>query len=75
MFYHAIKIGTKVRPFCEDALPDVTTDSIGEVIMFKEIGRNRRDFYTIIRWDNGTESFLNARFFFKAVTVVEEVVG
>ena len=73
MFYQDIKVGTQVRPVCEDALPDVTADSLVKVVKFKEIGRDRRDFYTTIRWDNGKESFLNAMFFLKTVTVVEEV--
>ena len=70
MFYPNIKIGTKVRPVCEDALPDVTTESLGEVIMLKEVGRDRRNFYATIRWDNGKESFLNTMFFIKTVAVV-----
>lgn len=73
MFYQNIKVGTHVRPVCEDALPDVTTESLGKVVMLKEIGRDRRDFYATIRWDNGKESFLNAMFFLKTVVVVEEV--
>jgi hypothetical protein len=73
MFYQEIKVGTQVRPVCEDALPDVTADSLGKVVMFKEIGRDRRDFYATILWDNGKESFLNAMFFLKTVAVVEEV--
>lgn len=70
MFYPNIKIGAKVRPVCDDALPDVTTESVGEVIMLKEVGCDRSDFYATIRWDNGKESFLNAMFFFKTVAVV-----
>jgi hypothetical protein len=49
MFNPNIKIGTKVRPVCEDALPDTTTESLGEVVMLKEVGRDRRDFYATIR--------------------------
>ena len=70
MFYPNIKNGTKVRPVCDDALPDVTTESLGEVVMLKEVGRDRSDFYATIRWDNGKESFLNAMFFIKTVVVV-----
>ncbi len=73
MFYQEINVGTQVRPVCEDAIHDVTAESLGKVVMFKEIGRDRRDFYATIRWDNGKESFLNAMFFLKTVAVVEEV--
>ncbi len=74
MFYQEINVGTQVRPVCEDALRDVTAESLGKVVMFKEIGRDRRDFYATVRWDNGKESFLNAMFFLKTVAVVEEVL-
>ena len=73
MFCQDIIVGAQVRTVCEDALPDVTAESLGKVVMFKEIGRDRRDFYATIRWDNGKESFLNAMSFLKTVTVVEEV--
>ena len=73
MFHQEINVGTHVRPVCEDAITDVTTESLGKVVMLNVIGRDRRDFYATIRWDNGKESFLNAMFFSKTVTVVEEV--
>jgi hypothetical protein len=72
MLTNKIKVGVKVRPFCDDAVLDMTADSLGEVVMFKEIGRDRRDFHVIIRWDNGKETFLNALFFRKTVMIVEE---
>jgi hypothetical protein len=80
MFYTNIKIGAKVRPVCDDTLPDVTTESLGEVVRLKEVGRDRSDFYATIRWDNGKESFLNAMFFFKTVVVptghkIDEVIA
>ena len=70
MFYPNIKIGAKVRPVCDDALLDVTTESLGEVLILKEVGRDRSDFYATIRWDNGKESFLNAMFSIKTVALV-----
>lgn len=70
MFYPNIKIGAKVRPVCDEALPGVTIESLDEVVMLKEVGRDRSDFYAAIRWDNGKESFLNAMFFIKTVAVV-----
>lgn len=73
MLTNKIKVGVKVRPICDDSVLDVTTDSLGEVVMFKETGRDRRDFHVTIRWDNGKETFLNALFFRKTVVVVQEV--
>ena len=72
MFTNKIKVGAKVRPICDDAVLDVTADSLGEFIVFKEMGRDRRDFHVTIRWDNGKETFLNALFFRKTVMIVEE---
>ena len=74
MFYQNIKVGSQVRPVCEDAIADLTTQSLGKVVMLKKMGRDQRDFHAIIRWDNGKESFLNAMFFRKTVAVVEEVL-
>lgn len=45
MQYTNIKVGTQVRPVCEDALPDVNKQSVGEIVNLKEVGRYRRDFY------------------------------
>lgn len=72
MLHFQVKVGTQVRPICNDALPDVTTESIGHIVMLRSIGHLNRDFHATIRWDNGTESFLNAVFFFKTVEVVNE---
>ena len=75
MFAVKVKVGTNVRPVCEDALPDVTKNSLGQIVNLKEVGRYRSDFYVTIRWDNGCESFLNALFFVKTVAIVDEVVA
>lgn len=75
MNLQTIKIGTQVRPVCEDALPDVTTETLGKVIRYIENGRGTKDFYATILWDNGKESFLNAMFFLKTVAVVDEVIS
>jgi hypothetical protein len=75
MQFTNIKVGTQVRPVCEDALPDVNKQSVGEIVNLKEVGRYRRDFYVTIRWDNGCESFLNALFFVKTVAIVDEVLA
>lgn len=69
-----VKVGTNVRPICEDGLPDVTQNSLGQVVSLKEVGRYPSDFYVTIRWDNGCESFLNALFFVKTVAIVDEVL-
>lgn len=74
MFAVKVKVGTNVCPVCEDALPNVSKDSLGEVVNLKEVGRNRTDFYATIRWNNGFESFLNAHFFFKTVAVINDEV-
>ena len=72
MLTNKIKVGVKVRLICDDSVLDVTADSLGEVVMFKEIGRGHREFHVTIRWDNGKETFLNALFFRKTVMIVEE---
>lgn len=71
MFSLKIKVGTQVRPICDDVLPDVTRLSTGQVVMLKAIGFDNRDFYATVRWDNGTETFLNAVFFTKTVEIIE----
>jgi len=73
MLYLDISIGTQVRPVGDDVLHSVSASSIGTVIKFRKIGRDAKDFHATILWDNGTETFLNAMFFWKAVTVVDEV--
>jgi hypothetical protein len=70
-----IKVGTQVRPICDDVLPYVTRLSTGQVVMLKTVGSNSRDFYATVRWDNGTETFLNAVFFVKTVEIIEEPVS
>lgn len=75
MFYRNIKIGTQVRPVCDEILPGVTKESLGEVVRLKEVGRGSRDFYVTIRWDNGKESYLNAMFFIKTVAIVDKVIA
>lgn len=75
MFAIKVKVGTNIRPICEDTLPDVTKNSLGQVVNLKEVGRYRNDFYVTIRWDNGCESFLNALFFVKTVVIVDEAVA
>lgn len=72
MLTNKIKVGAKVRPICDDSVLDVSADSLGEVIMFRTIGRNRRDFHVTIRWEKGKETFLNALFFRKTLMIVEE---
>ncbi|OAI15006.1 hypothetical protein A1359_09840 [Methylomonas lenta] len=72
MFGSKIKLGSLVRPICDDVLPDVTRLSIGQIIMLKTVGFNSRDFYVTVRWDNGTETFLNAVFFVKTVEIIED---
>ncbi|WP_020563038.1 hypothetical protein [Methylosarcina fibrata] len=73
MFAVKVKVGTNVRLVCEDALRDVTKNSLGQVVDLKKVGRYRSDLYVTIRWDNGCESFLNALFFVKTVAIVDEV--
>ena len=77
MIYKNIKIGTKVRPVCENALAGVATKSFGRVIKLKKMGRKGENFYATIRWDNCTETSLTALFFSKTVVVVivEEVIA
>ena len=77
MIYKNIKVGTKVRPVCENALTGVPAKSLGRVIKIKKTGGNGEGFYATIRWDNGTETGLNAMFFSKilVVVVVEEVLA
>jgi hypothetical protein len=72
MLINKISVGAKVRPLYDDSFLDVTADSLGEVILFNEMGRHRRDFHVTIRWDNGKETFLNALFFRKTVQIVKE---
>lgn len=73
MFHFNINVGTRVRPVCDDVLPDVSTESTGIVIMLRRIGRDNHDFHATILWDNGTETFLNAVFFLKTVEVIGEL--
>ena len=72
MFINTINVGAKVRPLYNDSFLNVTADSLGEVILFKEMGHHRRDFHVTIRWDNSTETFLNVLFFRKTVQIVKE---
>lgn len=72
MLFCNIDIGTQVRPLCNDSLPYVTIESIGSVTRLRKIGRNHWDFHATIEWDNGTESFLNAQFFWKTVIVIDQ---
>lgn len=73
MFHVSIKVGTKVKPICDDVLPNVTAESRGEIVMLRIADRQKRDFHATIHWDNGTETFLNALFFFKTVEIVDEL--